>query len=94
MQRNLATDPETFFRHLQAGGGTRTADLSLMAASLTGLSGLAAGLGLPLPQYGFPVDAKPESRFLHNKRMVSQDDIEDDDQVSWIFNKLECIFWM
>ena len=70
MQRNF---PETFFRQLQAGGNR--GDLSLMAASLSGLPGLAAGLGLP---FGFPeMSAKSENRFLH-KRTVTEDD---DDQI-------------
>jgi hypothetical protein len=69
MQRNF---PETLFRQLQAGGNR--GDLSLMAASLTGLTGLtglAAGLGLP---FGFPeISGKSENRFLH-KRTVNEDD--------------------
>jgi hypothetical protein len=58
IQRNLASNPETFFRQLQSAGPR--GDLSIMAAGLSGLtglsglSGLAAGLGLPLPQFGFP----------------------------------------
>ena len=83
LQRNFATNPETFLRQLQSAGPR--GDLSLMAASFTGLSGLAAGLGLPLPQFGFgPSDglAKSENRFVHNKRVVSNEDSEDaDDKV-------------
>jgi hypothetical protein len=49
-----------------------------MAASLsglTGLTGLAAGLGLPMPQFGFSPDglSKPEHRFLQ-KRVVNDDE--------------------
>ena len=84
LQRNFATNPETFLRQLQSAGGPR-GDLSLMAAGFTGLSGLAAGLGMPLPQFGFGSSdglGKPESRFLHNKRVVSNEDSEDPDERS------------
>ena len=82
LQRNLASNPESFFRQLQSNGPR--GDLSLMAASLsglTGLSGLAAGLGLPMPQFGFPPDglSKPEHRFMQKRVQVHDDDEPDDD---------------
>ena len=79
LQRNLASNPESFLRHLQTSGAPR-GDLSLMAASLTGLtglSGIAAGLGIPVPQFGFSPDrhSKLEHRFLQ-KRVVNDDDAD------------------